>query len=69
MNKENITVSMPITEYEDLIEMRDFWQAKYNSIRKVILKHAECKDGYYEVNNSALLIDIEDYLNSEDYEE
>ena len=69
MNKENITVSMPITEYEDLVEMRYFWQAKYNSIRKVILKYAECKDGYYEVNNSTLLTDIEDYLNSEDYEE
>lgn len=67
MNKENITVSMPLTEYEDLVEMEEFWQQRYNSLRRAVLKHTEHKAGYYVVNNcQELVTDIEDYLNSED---
>ena len=67
MNKENITVSMPLTEYEDLVEVEEFWQQRYDSLRRVILKHTEHKADYYVVNNcQELAADIEDYLNSED---
>ena len=67
MNRENITISMPIVEYEDLIDIKDFWQNRYNNLKRVILKHAEHKENYYEVKYCPeLAADIEDFLNSEE---
>jgi hypothetical protein len=69
MNKEQITVTMPITEYEDLITNVKWWQDRYNSLKRVILKYTTNKDdGSYFVRDSIKLVkDIEEYLNDEDY--
>lgn len=69
MNKEQITVTMPIIEYEDLTTDIKWWQGRYNDLKKIILKYASRnEDGIYVVENGVNLInDIEEYLNDEDY--
>lgn len=69
MNKEQITVTMPITEYEDLVTNVKWWQDRFNSLKRVILKYTTNKaDGSYFVRDSIKLVkDIETYLNDEDY--
>lgn len=69
MNKEQITVTMPIAEYEDLVTNVKWWQGRFNDLKRVILKYTtNHSDGSYYVRDSAKLIkDIEAYLNDEDY--
>lgn len=69
MNKEQITVTMPIAEYEDLITNVKWWQDRFNSLKKIVLKYATMDDeGVYAIDDCVNLAnDIEVYLNDEDY--
>lgn len=69
MNKDKITVTMPIAEYEDLVTNIKWWQDRFNTLKRVILKYTtNNNDGSYYVRDGAKLIkDIEAYLNDEDY--
>ena len=69
MNKKQITVTMPIAEYEDLVANGEWWQGRFNDLKKVILKYTTShSDGSYYVRDSAKLIkDIEEYLNDYDW--
>lgn len=69
MNKEQITVTMPITEYTDLVTNVKWWQDRFNSLKRVILKYATMDDeGVYVIDDCVNLAnDMEAYLNDEDY--
>lgn len=69
MNKERITVTMPISEYEDLVTNVKWWQDRFNDLKRVILKYTtNNNDGSYYVRDSVKLVkDIEEYLNDYDY--
>ncbi len=69
MNKQQITVTMPIAEYEDLVTDAKWWQGRFNDLKKVVLKYTtNNKDGSYVIRDCANLVkDIEAYLNDEDY--
>ena len=69
MNREQITVTMPIAEYEDLVTDVKWWQGRFNSLKKIVLKYATRNDeGVYVVDDCVNLAnDIEIYLNDEDY--
>ena len=69
MNKEQITVTMPIAEYEDLVTDIKWWQDKFNTLKRIVLRYTTNKnDGSYYVRDCANLVkDIEEYLNDNDY--
>ncbi len=69
MNKGQITVTMPIEEYEDLVTNVKWWQGRFNSLKKIVLKYATMDDeGVYAIGDCVNLAnDIEVYLNDEDY--
>lgn len=69
MNKEQITVTMPISEYEDLVTDVKWWQDRFNTLKRIVLKYTtNNNDGSYYVRDCTNLVkDIEAYLNDEDY--
>lgn len=69
MNKDKITVTMPIAEYEDLVTDVKWWQGRFNSLKKIALRYATMdKKGVYAIDDCVNLAnDIEEYLNDEDY--
>lgn len=69
MNRDKITVTMPIAEYEDLVTDVKWWQGRFNDLKKVVLKYAKRDDeGVYVIDDCVNLAnDIETYLNDEDY--
>lgn len=65
---ENITITMPLKEYEEMQENIMFWQCRFNALRRVILTYAEKSEimGAYRIDNVAALTKaVEDYLNNE----
>ena len=69
MHKEQIAVTMPIAEYEDLLSDVKWWQGRFNDLKKIVLKYAKRGDGgIYEIKDCVNLAkDIEIYLNDEDF--
>ena len=69
MNKDKITVTMPIAEYEDLTTDVKWWQERFNDLRKIVLKYAKRDDeGVYVIDDCVNIANhIETYLNDEDY--
>lgn len=69
MNKDKITVTMPITEYEDLVADVKWWQGRFNDLKRIVLKYADRDNqGIYTIEDCVgLADDMEVYLNDEDY--
>ena len=69
IDKDKMTVTMSMTEYEELTTDAKWWQDRFNSLKRVILKYTtNNQDGSYYVRDSVKLVkDIEEYLNDEDY--
>lgn len=69
IDKNKITVTMPIAEYEELTADVEWWLDKYNSLKKIVLRYAnrDSEEGYFIEDCISLANDIEEYLNDEDY--
>lgn len=69
IDKNKITVTMPIAEYEELTTDVEWWQGRFNSLKKIALRYANRdSDGAYFIEDCiSLANDIEEYLNDEDY--
>lgn len=69
IDKNKMTVTMSMAEYEELTTDAKWWQDRFNTLKKVILKYTtNNKDGSYYVRDCENLVkDIEEYLNDEDY--
>lgn len=69
IDKNKITVTMPITEYEELTTDVKWWRDKFNSLKKIVLRYSKRDDaGVYVVDDCVNLAnDIEIYLNDEDF--
>lgn len=69
IDKNKITVTMSLAEYEELDTNGKWWQNRFNSLKKVVLKYAKMdNEGAYTIDDCVNLAnDIEVYLNDEDY--
>ncbi len=69
IDKNKITVTMPIAEYEELTTDVKWWRDKFNSLKKIALRYAnrDSEEGYFIEDCISLANDIEEYLNDEDY--
>lgn len=69
IDKNKITVTMSLAEYEELDTNAKWWQGRFNDLKKVVLKYAKRdNEGVYTVEDCVNLAnDIEAYLNDEDY--
>lgn len=70
IDKNKITVTMSLAEYEDLTTDIEWWRGRFNSLKKVVLKYAKRRDddGVYVIDDCRNLAnDIEIYLNDEDF--
>ena len=69
MDKRQITVTMPIADYEELVDNVEWWQGRFNSLKRIVLKYATMNNkGAYVIDDYVSLAnDIETYLNDDDY--
>ena len=69
IDKNKITVTMSLAEYEDLDTNVKWWQGRFNDLKRVVLKYAKRDgEGIYTIDDCVNLAnDIEAYLNDEDY--
>lgn len=69
INKTKMTVTMSLSEYEELDTNVKWWQNRFNSLKRVVLRYAAMDDeGVYTIDDCVSLAnDMEEYLNDEDY--
>lgn len=69
IDKNKITVTMSLAEYEELDSDVKWWQGRFNSLKKIALRYAnrDSEKGYFIEDCVSLAFDIEEYLNDEDY--
>ena len=67
--KTKMTVTMSLAEYEELDTNVKWWQDRFNSLKRVVLRYAAMDDeGVYTIDDCVSLAnDMEEYLNDEDY--
>lgn len=69
IDKNKMTVTMSLAEYEELDTDAKWWQDRFNSLKKIVLRYATMDDeGVYTIDDCVNLAnDMEEYLNDEDY--
>ena len=69
INKNKMTVTMSMAEYEELDTNVKWWQGRFNDLKRIILKYTKTdSEGVYAVDDCVNLAnDIEEYLNDEDF--
>ena len=68
MSKNNITVTMPIDDYEELNRLLEHYQSERNKLHKIVLRYSERgKGGVYSIKNIyGLANDMEEYIRDYD---
>ena len=68
MSKANITVTMPIEDYENLKRLLEHYQNERNKLHRIILRYSERgKGGVYSIKNVyGLANDMEEYIRDYD---
>ena len=71
MNENKITVTMPIEEYNAMLQRQDFWQNSFNSLYRIVSNYADKNsEGFYTINDcdqSNLATELENFLNDYDF--
>lgn len=63
----NITVTMPLAEYEEMQRDIEFWQGRFNSLYKIVIKYAAKSEATstYQINDiTTFAKSVEEFLNN-----